>query len=611
MSAWLQCVLSRLLGPRSGHPVVVRVAFALLLAILLAWAGDFWLHTLRRVIRDYNPLPVYDYWRVPEQLQNYQRFNLRALWRQHNEHRILFPELFFGADMLWFHGKQFLPIVANFATYIGCWILLVIALNSDRQVSRSTRRFAAVLAAIVIGWPGIGYVLSTPFLLQWTLMQFATCLSFVFLWRHKATSCKLHLWIASLAAFVATYSSGNALLLWPLLIGTGILLQLPRRSLIALAISGLFSILLYFIGYQMKGTLHLAALLRHPIYTFEFLCAYLSMPLVPARSVAFTVGVGSLYIAFTCCFFWLAKRYDVLRSSLAVLFFGFFALLLLTGLLTAAGRMDPVDKSFSAAKQARYLTMPLLNWSFFAAAALWIADRIRSKMLQAVSTGLIVAFFALLLSNQVTDWARSHDKVKADEQLATLDVENGVTDLKLTKKIFPNTAYISRFAPLLQKNRLSIYYNGPAEWLGTPITAFMNDLGPTQEGEVTFTFPVQGGIELAGTAGVPPHTRLTDPQIVFANFKGEIVGFGRRIRAGVPHQLANSWPPAPLQWVAFINFSFDTHEIRPYLVSGARLFPLDMRIPDNLRGITGSALTSQFDLPSMDGSRRAASTPLP
>lgn len=611
MSVWLQCVVNKLSGPRSARPIAIQITIALLVAILLAWAGYYWLHTFRRVIRDYNPLPVFDYWRVPEQLQNYQRFNLRALWRQHNEHRILFPELFFAADMLWFHGKQFLPIAANFVTYIGCWILLVVSLNSDRYISPATRKFAALISLIVVGWPGIGYVLSTPFLLQWTLMQFATCLSFVFLWRHKRTSRRLQLWIAILAAIVATYSSGNALLLWPLLVSAAILLQLPRRSIITLAISGFFSIVVYFVGYQVKGTLHIGAVFRHPIYTFEFLCAYLCMPLVPARSTAFTVGAGLFYIAFACYFFWLAKRNSALRSSLAVLFLGFFALLVLTGLITAAGRMDPVDKTFSAAKQGRYLSMPLLDWGFFAAAALYIADRVPSNILRAMSMGLVAALLVLLVSDQTKSWAGAHDTVKAGEQLATLDVENGVTDLKLTKKIFPNTAYISRFAPLLQKNRLSIYYNGPAEWLGTPITAFINNLGPVQKGEVTFTFPVQGGIELAGIGSVPPHTSLTDPQIVFSNAKGEIVGFGRRLWAGVPAQLANAWPPAPLQWVGFINFSFDTHGIRAYLVRGLKLFPLQMQIPDDLQATPPSSATARFDPLSTDASKRAASRPRP
>ena len=87
------------------------------------------------------------------------------------------------------------------------------------------------------------------------------------------------------------------------------------------------------------------------------------------------------------------------------------------------------------------------------------------------------------------------------------------------------------------------------------------------------------GLELAGTANVPDHTSLTDPQILFANATGQIVGFGRHLRAGVPHQLAHAWPPASLQWVGFINLRFDSHALHAYLVSGSKLFPLDIPIP--------------------------------
>jgi hypothetical protein len=64
------------------------------------------------------------------------------------------------------------------------------------------------------------------------------------------------------------------------------------------------------------------------------------MPLGAERSKFFSFTAGFVCIALTCYFLWLARRNRLLKSAPAVLFFGFFAFAALTGLLTAAGRMD-------------------------------------------------------------------------------------------------------------------------------------------------------------------------------------------------------------------------------------------------------------------------------
>ncbi len=608
MSVWSQCVSNKTLRPRSLLLNPIQIGLALLLVILAAWAAINWIETIHRVIRLYNPLPVEDYWRIPTHLENSRFFKVRELWHQHNEHRIVFPELFFVADMLWFHGEQLLPLAANLAAYFGCWILAVMALNSGASASTRTGRFGAAVSAIVIGCPVSAFVLSTAFLLNWTLTQFACCAGFLLLWRNKVTGGKFALWGAICAGVVASYSSANGLLVWPVLAIAARLLQLPRRAVLTLAASGILSIGIYFIGYHRTGTLHLGELLRHPIYTFEFLCAFLSMPFSADRAASFSIIAGLVCILLTCYFFLLARRNRLLHSAFAILCFGFFAFAILTALLTAVGRMSAThDKLFFAAKPVRYVTLPLLNWAFLVIAGLWIADRIRSKALLMLNTSLIAAILVFSMAPRLKKWERAREVEIADQQLATLDIENGVPDLAITKSIFPNLAFVTRFSRVLQLRHLSIYHNGPAEWLGTPISEFLNDFGPAQNGALTFTFPVNGGLELAGTANIPPYLSLTDPQIVFFNAQGQLIGFGRHLRAGVPHQLAHAWPAAPLQWVGFVNLSFDARSVRAYLVTGPRLFPLEIQIPAIAPFSPGARSGPQ----SMDALKTAASTPRP
>ena len=87
-------------GDQSGIMALLAIA------VLCAWLAFTWFQTIERIARYYTPLPVEDYWRTAAFLQSYQRFDFRVLWQQHNEHRIVFPELVFAADYLLLHGQQ-------------------------------------------------------------------------------------------------------------------------------------------------------------------------------------------------------------------------------------------------------------------------------------------------------------------------------------------------------------------------------------------------------------------------------------------------------------------------------------------------------------------------
>jgi uncharacterized membrane protein len=90
------------------------------------------LTTAHRVISFYTPLPVLDYWRVVANLPAYQGFHLGVLWTQNNEHRIVFPEIVFGLDMLVAHGCMILPLLLSFLCYVATWLLLCATITATR-----------------------------------------------------------------------------------------------------------------------------------------------------------------------------------------------------------------------------------------------------------------------------------------------------------------------------------------------------------------------------------------------------------------------------------------------------------------------------------------------
>jgi hypothetical protein len=196
------------------------------------------------------------------------------------------------------------------------------------------------------------------------MMQFAIVLSFIFLKYAAATRSKIYLTAAIAAAAVATYSSANALLLWPLLLLIALVIRIPRAFLIWLGTSAIVFDGLYFIGYRFSQQSNFGALFLHPVYFLGFAASYLSMPFGALKTPGFGVAVGLLNLSLMIWLMLLAWRSRLLFRTLPGLVLpAYYLFTLLTIVITAAGRMDPADASFSGAKPVRYLTMPFMGWA--------------------------------------------------------------------------------------------------------------------------------------------------------------------------------------------------------------------------------------------------------
>src|SRR5271167_1513530 len=79
-------------------------------AVLGSWMSIYWFQTAGYVKSQYTGFPLLDYWQTAVNLPRYEKFDLSLFWEQHNEHRIIFPELIYIADDLWFHAHEYLPI---------------------------------------------------------------------------------------------------------------------------------------------------------------------------------------------------------------------------------------------------------------------------------------------------------------------------------------------------------------------------------------------------------------------------------------------------------------------------------------------------------------------
>jgi hypothetical protein len=517
-------------------------------------------------VRYYSPLPNWDYWNVVQHLEAYQAFDISVLWQQHNEHRIVFPEIVFALDMLLVHGRQVLTLAISFMCYFSTWLVMSWAVFSDKSLSPTIRYTAIFLSGIVVGWHGSAAALGIPFLLQWTLTQFASVLAFALIITLRKTSRTIYLIGTLTCATVATYSSANGLLLWPLILAAGLLLSLSRRYMLTLLIAGIVNIGLYFVGFHLSRGLNLSELLSHPFYLIGFLSSYASMPFGALRTAEFGVIVGLVNIVLFLALLAIAARIRLLASAPAIVLFGYFAFTLLSALLTAAGRMNPQDMTFTAAKASRYLTTPLMNWGALIIALIWVSQRYRWRVALSGSITLAIVALVLLLFPKLRVWVQGNDMIFARQQWAALSVENGLLDPVLIRYVFPDLNFVRLYLPQLRSNHLSIFFHGYGGSLGQPLTSrFSGPPMQRQPGAVTRTLLVSGGVEVLGWADGPRFRR-----VILVNETGRIVGLGEKLLVGFPPDLESQDTPRSLAWVGFINSSFASKSFSAYAIDHNR-----------------------------------------
>ena len=556
----------------------VAAAALALLGFWLVWCG---FHTVHKIVAYYTPLPMWDYWRVVENLNDYRSFHLSALWRQHNEHRIVFPELAFALDMTLLHGQMLLPLALSSVSYLGAWMVLSSAFLSEASVPLFARIFAVLISGVVAFFESIAGVLAIPFLLQWTLMQLASAVAIVSASKLRLPHSNKHLGTAIAACIIASYSSGNALLLWPIVIAVALGVGARKRHVLILTGAAVFGIGIYFFGYRFTGGSKAGGFITSPLYAIQYVASYLSMPFGSIKSAGFGVKLGLGLCAATLFLFVIAVATRRLTSHANAVLFGYVCFTFLTALLIAGGRMEAGDPRFTAAHAFRYLSVPQMNWSATVLLLFSVLSGLRAirKYLPVLAAAIVLVLWTIF--PKLSPWMAGVTSFLTTQQLATLSVESGLRDTDLMQaELYPDMGSLEPMLARLKEQRLSIYYKGLNRFLGRPITS----LGQIRReegfpGMVVDAIPVESGFRLRGWAdrsgrNIPPVTLL------FADESGVIVGFGRQFSAGYPPALASPFIPPSLGWVGFVPRQARTALISAYVQVPGRtvVYPLGQAV---------------------------------
>jgi hypothetical protein len=546
-----------------NHSLAV-VAQKGLIFLLAGWAAWNWFHVVQSVLRDYSPLPHWDYWRAVTDFEDLKSGHWGVLWNQHNDHRIVFPELAFALDMFGFRGLNVLPLILSFLCYVGCWAVIAWTLASDGALSGSISWVGGLFAGALIAWRGCTTVLAMPFLLQWTLLELSLLLALAFISRVRYGERFGYLSAGIACATVANYTAANGLLIWPILVGAAFLLRLRRDQILILSGSAVVSIGVFFFGYQLSNP-NLLRFLLHPVYSVAFLASFLSSPFgyVGHSYVGICFGLVSLTLFATLIA--IAFRRNLLSSAPGIVLFGTYLFTVLSAFMVAGVRMDPHDRSFVAAKAARYLILPLVNWAALSVAGLWITyrqERKTSAYLVAAAAAVLV-FWRLAKSEP---WVNRVDLDFAEQQLAVLSLESGLFEPELLRKIYPDAGFLEANLPVLQRNRLSIYSFRHMGWPEEPLPASLHVVtGRVDPGDITQVRPVQGGLEVMGWASGVRHASYF-PKIVFLNDQREVAGFGGMLSGGYSPQLPLLKTPAAIAWVGFVKLTREASSFSTYVL---------------------------------------------
>jgi len=442
----------------SQAPMIWAIAFSAGAALLV-------LSTIVIVIRTYTPLPKWDHWAEILWLRYYYagQWQISDLWRQHNEHRILFPRLFLWTDWFYFQGRNIFVLCCILLLQAGHAWIFIREIRLWKELSAAVR-LTVISIVVVLFFSGANLDNFTwPFQISFILSFYAGTVSLYALIRYaeKIGKRKARLagagWFAAAvgSGIVATYSLSNGILLWPVLLLTGFVLRVSRRALLTIGVIGGLAIAQYFYGYHLiAGHGNAIDALKHPIAVLSFIGAYLAIPVARVdHLVGAIVGLALLAASAWTAFRMLHRRP---LPRLMILSMGVMLYITATAVITAMGRLAVATPEASL----RYATPVSIFWACALLLGLSEAETFRpnpavaAAVLATAITGLIVTIVPMH-AERCAAFLQLADTIRVAEVAVRSDVDAKVQ----IAAIYPDPEFAFSLIDVLRTHQRSIFAN--------------------------------------------------------------------------------------------------------------------------------------------------------
>jgi len=272
-------------------------AAAVWIVPVLAWA--FVLSFTRKYSSN---VPYWDSWEFTELIAGVQPLTLGALWKQHNEHRMVFQTLFevaMGRYAHWnIYAASFLPGILFAANSL----LLIAGALRARQSLDSVARALLVTALTLILFTFRAHVAFTyEMVMSWAILALAMTAFARYFPPYVETGRGLARLVTILVVAMLSTSQGLALAVFVLIVGAchplvrgRVESRLPRSYPWLAAISAAL-VVVYFVGY-VKPAWHpsVTSVLRHPLDGITYIAVLAGSPFAWDEAWATWIGVGVL-----------------------------------------------------------------------------------------------------------------------------------------------------------------------------------------------------------------------------------------------------------------------------------------------------------------------------
>jgi hypothetical protein len=234
------------------------------------------------VVLAYSPVAYMDHWAFINEFCHRNMSMWHFLWKQHSEHRILFPKLLYLADLTLFGGKNTFLLASSFILQICNLLVFTYALNRLGQFSPNVMRSAVGLAAFCLFCP----VQRIDFFWGWQVSFFLpfVCgtISFAAIAFHSR-NCKDRffsnwLLLAWISGVISSYSLASGFLIWPVLLLEEVICRLPRKIVIGTFAVACATAAVNAIGYQFAPHSDMTQVFRTPGQLISFFYVIVDYP---------------------------------------------------------------------------------------------------------------------------------------------------------------------------------------------------------------------------------------------------------------------------------------------------------------------------------------------
>ncbi|MDP3175461.1 MAG: hypothetical protein Q8M88_13590 [Phenylobacterium sp.] len=511
--------------PRWGPAHLLGLAVAGVVLLLPAYVAAT---SLIAVLSTHQSVPYMDQWATVNEYRALLDHGLRFedLWRQHNEHRILFPRIILLGDYVLTGGSNYLNTAAIFAIQaMGALLFLVMAREGGGTPLKACA--AAVAAAglfSLLQWENLVWGFQVQFVgvyccAAWAIYVF--CLGArdapVLNWP------RLGLAFALLA--VASFSMANGVLAGAAMAAVAVIARLPLRAA-AVALAAAFVLTgLYLHGFHLvAGHSPPSLALADPLAFASYVAVYLGdwrglWGVQQAMILGFAGMAGVAIMAATVC----TQRS---RSPAQLALLGVALFVMASAGVTALGRLS---FGLEQALSSRYVTPSAWFWA--AQLTFWtLQAQARAawwpKLIMLLPLGLAahqIVFLQGQMFGVVGLW-RGQVALGAEALLS------GAADDEALTRLFPDPATPRELAAFLREHRLSIFAEPRGRWTGRPLRQVLK-VAPRTEctGAFDAWTPAPGASGAAWRGAGWAWDALADQrvkQLVLVGGDGRIVGVG-------------------------------------------------------------------------------------